>query len=59
LGRKEACKGFWWGNLQERYHWGDPGVDGRIIIRWIFRKWNLVIWAGLGWLRIETGGGHL
>jgi hypothetical protein len=28
----------WWGNLRERDHWGDPGVDGRIILRWIFRK---------------------
>jgi hypothetical protein len=43
----------------ERDHWGDPGVDGRIILRWIFRKWNVEIWHGLSWLRIETGGGHL
>jgi hypothetical protein len=34
----EACTVFWWENLRERYHWGDPGVDGRIILRWIFRK---------------------
>jgi hypothetical protein len=34
----EACTGFWWGNLRERDHWGDPGVDGRIILRWIFKK---------------------
>jgi hypothetical protein len=27
---------FWWGNLKERGHRGDPGVDGRIILRWIF-----------------------
>jgi len=31
----------WWGNLRERDHWGDPGVDGRIILRWIFRKWDV------------------
>jgi hypothetical protein len=29
---------FWWGNLREREDWGDPGVDGRIILGWIFRK---------------------
>jgi hypothetical protein len=28
----------WWGNLREREHWGDPGVDGRIILRSIFKK---------------------
>jgi hypothetical protein len=38
---------------------GDPGVDGRIILRWIFRKWDAGLWTGLSWLRIETGGGHL
>jgi hypothetical protein len=31
-------RGFWWGNLRARDHVGDPGVDGRIILRWIFRK---------------------
>jgi len=38
LGRAETYTGFWWGNLRERDHLGDPGVNGRIIIRWIFRK---------------------
>jgi hypothetical protein len=32
-----ACAGFWWGNLSKGDHWGDPGVDGRIILRWTFR----------------------
>jgi hypothetical protein len=35
---KEKELGFGWGNLKERDHWGDPGVGGRIIIRWIFKK---------------------
>jgi hypothetical protein len=34
----EVCTGFWWGNLRERDHWGDPDIDGRIKFRWIFRK---------------------
>ena len=32
-GRGEVCTGFWWGNMRERDHWGDPDVDGRIILR--------------------------
>jgi hypothetical protein len=33
MGTEEAYTGFWWENLRERGHWGDPGVDGRIILR--------------------------
>jgi hypothetical protein len=29
------------GNLRERDHWGDPDVDERIILKWIFRKWDV------------------
>ena len=38
---------------------GRPGVDGRIILRWIFRKWEAVVGTGWSWLRIGPGGGHL
>jgi hypothetical protein len=37
----------------------DPGADGKIIVRWIFRKWDVRVWRGQIWLRIGTGGGHL
>jgi hypothetical protein len=38
IGRREACMGIWWGNLRLRDHFGDTGVDGRIILKWTFRK---------------------
>jgi hypothetical protein len=50
---------FWWGNLRERDHLGDPGLDGRITLRWIFRKWDVGVWTGSTWLKIGTGGGQL
>jgi len=59
MGRGEAYTGFWWGNLRARDHLGDPGVDGRIMLRWIFRKWDVVVWTGSSWLRTGTGGWHL
>jgi hypothetical protein len=41
------------GKPEGKNHWRDPDVDGRIILRWIFRKWDVGIWTGLGWLRID------
>ena len=56
-GRGEVCTWFWWGNLRERDHWGDPHVDGRIILRWIFRRLEGVVGTGWRWLRIEEVAG--
>ena len=47
------------GKPRRKDHLGDPGVDGRIILRWIFRKWDLRLRTGSSWHRIGAGGGHL
>jgi len=47
------------GKPEERDHWVDPGVDERIILRWIFRKWDVGLWTGSSWLRLGTGGWRL
>jgi hypothetical protein len=52
MGRGKACTGFWWKNLRERDYWGDPGVDVRIILRLMFRKWEGGgVWSGVGRVR--------
>jgi len=50
---------FWCGNLREREHLGDPSVDRGIILRSIFRKWNVGVWTGCRWLRTGKHGRHL
>jgi len=52
--RRGGRIGSWWGNRREGNHWGDLGVDGRIS-----RRWDVGIWTGLGWPRIESAGGSL
>jgi hypothetical protein len=37
------------GKPEGKRHWGDPGVDGRIILKRIFRKWDVGVWTGLRW----------
>ena len=59
MGRRRELYRVVVGNLRERDHWGEPGADGRIMLRWIFRKWDVGVWTGSSWLRIGTGGGHL
>jgi hypothetical protein len=47
------------GKPEGKGHWGDPDVDRRIILRWIFRKLEGLVGTGWSWLRIGMGGGHL
>jgi len=47
------------GKPEGKNHLGETGVDGRIILRWISRKWHVGAWTGSSWLRIGTGGGQL
>ena len=42
-----------WGNLRERDHLEDPGLDGRIILTWIFRKWDV---GGMDWVELAEDG---
>ena len=59
MGEERAVYRVWLGNRREGDHWVDLGVDGWIILGWIYRRWDVGIWTGLGWHRIETGGGRL
>jgi hypothetical protein len=56
--KREVHTGFWWGDLRKDDHLADTGVDGRIILKFIFKKWDGA-GTGLNWLRIGTGGGLL
>jgi len=58
MGEERAVYRCWWGNRREGDHWGDLGLDGWIILGWISRRWDGGIWTGLGWPRVETGGGR-
>jgi hypothetical protein len=58
MGKREVHTGFWWGDLREGDHLGEPGLAGSIILKWILENWDET-WAGLSWLRIGTGCGLL
>ena len=51
--------GFQWGDLMERNHFEDLGLDGRIILKWIFEKWDGEAWSRFLWIRTGKGGGRL
>jgi len=44
--QREVLIEFWWGNLRERDHLEDLGTDGRIILIWIFKRWD----CGMDWI---------
>jgi len=46
MGRGEVHSGFWWESVMERDHVEDPGVVARIILKWVFRKWDMRSWIG-------------
>jgi hypothetical protein len=52
-------KGFWWGDPRERSHLEETGIDERILLKWIFKKWGRKAWTGLIWLMMGAGGGCL
>jgi hypothetical protein len=59
MGESRGVYRIWWGILRDRDYFEDPGIHEKIILRWIFRKWEMRAWTGLSWLRIGTGDGHL
>jgi len=57
--REAVHKSFWRGNLREGDNLEDPDLEGRMILKHIFKKWNGETWTGFIWLSIWTGGGLL
>ena len=56
-GGRETCIGK--GDVSGKENLEEPGVDGMLILRGVFRKWSVLAWIGTSWLRIGTGGGLL
>jgi hypothetical protein len=59
VGERRVAHTFWWESLRVRDYLKDLDSDGRIILKWIFKKWVVEAWTGLIWLRIGAGGGLL
>jgi hypothetical protein len=59
MGEKRGVHRVLVGKHQGKRPWVDPDLDGRIILRWTFRRLEGFVGTGWSWLRIGTGGGHL
>jgi hypothetical protein len=58
MGERKVVNTVWRGNLRKLDHLENPGVNGRVILRWIFKTLDGAS-TGLIWFRISTSGGHL
>jgi hypothetical protein len=59
IGEREVYTALWWENLRDRADLEDLGLGESIMLKWIFRQWDVGAWIGSIWLRTGTNGGHL
>ena len=59
IGERRGIYSVLVGKPEGKITWENPSVDERIILRWVFRQWDVGVWTGLSWLRIGMGGVHL
>jgi len=56
MGERRGVHRILVGKPEGKSHLEDPGIEGRIILSWIFRKWNVRAWVGFIWFKVGTSG---